>query len=224
MARAGVHGCTVITALTAQHPRAVQRIEPVPLAQMEAELHAVFDYFDVAVVKTGMLYDAARIGLLDGVLAIRHDNRPLIIDPVLRASSGWDLLREGGMGALHALIERATMITPNVLEAQRLTGAHEAQGEALLDAMAARWPKCAILLKGGHAPPEEGGHIVDRLHLPDGSRHCFPHTRLRLSRDAAHGTGCRLAALIAAKLAGQAPLLTAVDEAERLLQEWLARS
>jgi len=221
-ARMGVHGCTVVTALTAQHPTQIVRIEPVPLAHMEAELHAVFDYYDVAAVKTGMLLDAEHVALLHGVLAVRLAGRPLVVDPVMRASSGRALLADTGRDALAALIaELATLVTPNLHEARAFSGASAREDEeTLLAALAERWPGRAILLKGGHASASDT--IVDRLRLADGTRHDFRHARRRLDAHHGHGTGCRLAALIAAALAQGDALPQACDRAETMLAGWLA--
>jgi len=216
--RLGCHGCSVITALTAQNPHAILRIEPASLAQMEAELHAVFDYFDVAVVKTGMLVGAEHIALLSGMLDVYHKGRPLVVDPVMIASSGLRLLEQGSEQALISmLIEKATVVTPNLEEARYFAGDSSLDAEDLLQALAKQWPG-AFLLKGGHG---EGEILKDRLYIPDGNIHCFTHPRRSLDANQGHGTGCRLAAAIAAELAQGYALTEAVNRAESFLDSWL---
>ncbi len=216
--RLGCHGCSAITALTAQNPYAVLRIEPVSLAQMEAELHAVFDYFDVAVVKTGMLSDAEHIALLSGMLDVYHAGRLLVVDPVMVSSSGQRLLERGSEQALLSmLIEKSTLVTPNLEEARLFAGDASLSAEDLLNVLAQSWPG-AILLKGGH---DEGEMIEDRLRTPDGETHRFAHPRLALDDRQGHGTGCRLAAAIAAELAQGHVLTKAVGRAENFLAAWL---
>ncbi|MDQ6971431.1 MAG: bifunctional hydroxymethylpyrimidine kinase/phosphomethylpyrimidine kinase, partial [Mariprofundaceae bacterium] len=96
----GARGCSAITALTAQNPKAVSRIEPAPLAQLDAEIHAVFDYYPIAAVKTGMLVDAEHIAVVVAALSEHHDGGVLIVDPVMISSSGALLLDGGGRSAL----------------------------------------------------------------------------------------------------------------------------
>ena len=210
----GVHGCSAITALTAQHPGAISRIEPVSLAQMEAELHALFDYYNVAAVKTGMLLDVERIALVSGLLHERLQGA-LVVDPVMVSSSGKRLLQEAAVDALvRALLPQATLLTPNLDEASVFLGreiddAQEAAGE-----LAGRLG-CAVLLKGGHRQAEI---LVDVLCEVDGTVTQFTHCRQSWSLDQRHGTGCRLAAAIAAGLAERMPLAQAVDRAISHLQ------
>ena len=219
--RLGCLGCSALTALTAQHPRRIIRIEPVSLAQLEAELLAIFEYYDVAAVKTGMLVDADRIALISGMLACYHQGKPLIIDPVMQSTSGSELLDAGGREALmHALFPHATVICPNLDEAQYLLGTTQQQGnspEALACAITMRWPNAAALLKGGHA--QNPDMSTDILCLPDGGVHLFSHDRIRLSNERAHGTGCRLASAITAWIAHGSAIPEAVGRAVEFLQQ-----
>ncbi|MDQ6995854.1 MAG: bifunctional hydroxymethylpyrimidine kinase/phosphomethylpyrimidine kinase [Mariprofundus sp.] len=209
----GTHGCSAITALTAQNPESVVRIEPSSLAQLDAEIHAVFDYYDVAVVKTGMLVDAEHIALISGLLSQLHRGA-LVIDPILVSSSGRPLLDAGAKETLmHALMPLATLITPNFDEADALFGK---RGEVSVDSLKAMMERagCAVLLKGGHG---EGAQLIDRLCEPGGSMHEFEHARQAWSRDQCHGTGCRLASAISAYLAHGKSLSQSVDKAVSFL-------
>ncbi|MDX8402741.1 MAG: hydroxymethylpyrimidine/phosphomethylpyrimidine kinase, partial [Mariprofundaceae bacterium] len=200
---AGCRACTVITALTAQHPEAVCRIEPAPLAQIEAEMQAVLEYFPVAAVKTGMLVDADRIALISGFLAAMDaGSRPqLVVDPVMQSTSGARLLDDdAGRAALAgALLPLACLFTPNQPEAALWLG--RGVESPLADArQIARETGVAVLLKGGHEKQNDG-MLRDVLAVPEGEAWIFTHRARSLDRDEAHGTGCRLAAGIAARLA-----------------------
>jgi len=210
----GVHGCSAITALTAQNPLAVTRIEPVSLAQLDAEIHAVFDYYDVAVVKTGMLLDAEHIALISGLLSRLHRGA-LVIDPVLVSSSGRPLLDAGAIDTLvQALFPLATLITPNFDEADALMGAACERSGLTAQAMADSF-ECAVLLTGGHG---EGDMLTDFMCDARGISHAFTHARASWNRDRSHGTGCRLAAAISAHLAHATALPQSVQRAIQYLQ------
>ncbi|WP_018293439.1 bifunctional hydroxymethylpyrimidine kinase/phosphomethylpyrimidine kinase [Mariprofundus ferrooxydans] len=220
--RLGVYGCSAITALTAQNPLHIARIEPVSLAQLDAELHALFDYYDVAVVKTGMLLDAEHVAVVSGLLAELHHGS-LVVDPVMISSSGSVLLDQGGVAALReALLPQAALITPNLDEADALLGQPSGYAadspveavKALREALA-----CPVLLKGGHA---DGDMLLDLLCDEDGGIHRFTHIRQCWDTGEGHGTGCRLASAVAAGLANQMPLVPAVEAAIAFLQECTA--
>jgi hydroxymethylpyrimidine/phosphomethylpyrimidine kinase len=186
----------------------VAGVHRVPARDVQAQIAAVFDDFAVGAVKTGMLASAAIVHAVADALAARR-RVPLVLDPVLIASSGARLLDERARGALcRRLLPLARVVTPNLPEAEWLTGiairtdADAEAATARLRAMGAR----AVLLKGGHA---RGREVVDRLD-DDGRRATFRHRRLPLE---AHGTGCTLAAAIAAGLANRLPLEQAVDAA-----------
>lgn len=195
----GVYGASVLTALTAQNTRGVTAIHSVPPQFVGAQIDAVAGDLRIAATKTGMLNDR------DTVLAVveavrRHGLAPLIVDPVMVATSGDLLLKADAVDAVRrALLPLADLITPNLAEAARLLDAPlarneqemEAQGRALL----ALGPK-AVLVKGGHG---ETAEAVDILVAADA-----PPVRLarpRIDTPNTHGTGCTLSAAIAAYLA-----------------------
>lgn len=206
-ARIGVRGCSAITALTAQNPERVLHVTPSPLDQFEAELRATLSYYAVAAIKTGMLVDAARIRVLAEAMARHEVACPLVVDPVMVSTSGTVLLDPAAMAPLQSdLFARASLITPNLPEAERLLDAPvddpvEAAAELV------RRHRCAVLLKGGHG---HGGELVDVLCLADGDVHLFEHPRMHWDQDQAHGSGCRLAAAITAFLALHEPIEDAV--------------
>ena len=201
----GAFGTSVITSITAQNTRGVQRVFTLPIEEIEAQYDAVADDFDVRAAKTGMLAEAPTIERVTERMA--GFDAPLVVDPVMVAASGDRLLEPAGEQAYGALIRESTLVTPNADEAAVLTGiepvdvetAREA-GEALVDDGAT-----AALVKGGHV---DGETVRDVLVTADGVAE-FAHPRI--DTEATHGSGCTLSSAIAAQLAGGAPLELAVE-------------
>lgn len=201
----GLHGTAVVTAITAQDSRRVHAVHVVPAAMVSAQLTAVLGDFDVRVIKTGMLATATAVNALLLALA-RRPAIPLVVDPVLIASSGARLLSLAGVARLRdRLVPRATLVTPNLAEAAALTGegvrtpSDMARAARALVAMGAG----AALVKGGHLQGQPVDILWDGTHLSE-----FRHPRL--SSQHTHGTGSVLAAAIASHLALGHPLAEAV--------------
>lgn len=213
----GVHGLVAITAVTAQNTRGVGAIHALPRAMLRAQLDAVFDDFRVGAVKIGMLAGAALARETAAVLQ-QHARVPVVLDPVLVATSGARLAHDNLLAALRGpLLARADLVTPNVPEAERLLDRRIGDVRAMR-AAAADLLDCgarAVLLKGGHL----GGREVSDLLLTRDGEHWFHGRRLR---GESHGTGCSLAAAIAAGLARRQPLETAVEQAIGFVQAALA--
>src|SRR5688572_667376 len=126
----GVYGASVITALTAQNTRGVVGVDPVAASFVGAQIDAVLSDLDVRAIKTGMLADAAIVEMVAGRLR-QGTRRPLVVDPVMVATSGDVLLAPEAIDAVkRELIPLATIITPNLPEAARLLGAQPAASEA----------------------------------------------------------------------------------------------
>jgi hydroxymethylpyrimidine/phosphomethylpyrimidine kinase len=209
----GVHGTSAITASTAQNTRGVTAVHPVPLQHLRAELDAVFDDFDIAAVKTGMLGDARTVRCVARELANRKPAW-LVVDPVMIATSGARLLEPAAVRVLiDRLIPLACVLTPNLPEAEVLLGieirnARDAErAGAGLRAMGAG----AVLLKGGHG---RGREVVDRWFDARGTLE-LRHPRLR---GRYHGTGCTLSSALAAELARGATPRTAARRAVAFVQ------
>lgn len=206
---------SVVTSVTAQHTRGVERAMVVDEADIRAQYDAVVDDFDVQAVKTGMLATADIVRTIKE--RIRDVAFPLVVDPVMVATSGDRLLDEDGEQAYEALLEEATLVTPNHDETEALTGitpvdvsdARDA-GEQLLEMGAD-----AALLKGGHGT---GDTIRDVLVTHDGIRE-FTHPRVESA--ATHGSGCTLSAAITAYLARGKPLDVAIELAIKAIQRTL---
>ena len=192
----GLHGLSAIAALTAQNTRGVSAVHVPPPAFLRAQIDACFGDFRIAAVKLGMLANARVIHAVADALEA-HDPRFVVLDPVMVASSGARLLEADALDALkQRLLPLATVVTPNIPEAELLLGHAIPDGEAaeaaLVELLALGAP--AVLLKGGHLP---GRRLIDRL--DDGWQlHEFEHPRLKVE---GHGTGCTLASAIAAQLA-----------------------
>lgn len=213
-ARIGVGGCSVITALTAQNPDRILRVEPSPPAQMQAELQAVFSYYRVAAIKTGMLVDAQHIITLADALEQHEISCPLVVDPVLASTSGTVMLDQASITVLQtSLFPLASLITPNIPESELLLGSAVDDPVEAAAELVCRF-RCPVLLKGGHGDQPE---LIDVLCMPDGDVHLFKHPRIPWNRDQAHGSGCRLAAAIAAYLALDVPMAEAVSRAISIL-------
>jgi len=192
----GVHGLSAIAAVTAQHTRGVIGVHVPPPGFLRLQLDACFDDFRIRAVKLGMLADPEVIGVVAEALE-RYRPEFVVLDPVMVATSGARLLRPEALGALRErLIPLASLITPNVPEAELLLGSTIHSGEsaeAALDGLMALGSG-AVLLKGGHLSGR--GEVIDRLASSD-QRHRFVHSRLPVN---GHGTGCTLSSAIAANL------------------------
>jgi len=215
----GVYGASVLTALTAQNTRGVTAILAVPAHFVTQQIDAVAGDLRVAAAKTGMLYDRDTVlAVVEGVR--RHKLSPLVVDPVMVATSGDMLLEPEAVEAVRReLLPLADILTPNLPEAARLLQLSEAVDETGMEAQArallALGPK-AVLLKGGHG---NGHDAVDILVMRDA-----PPVRLALPRidtRNTHGTGCTLSAAIAAGLARGDSLPDAVAFAKRFVHDAL---
>jgi len=198
----GVHGLSAIAALTAQHTRGVTAVHVPPVEFLRAQLDACFDDFRVGAVKLGMLATAEVIGTVADALEA-HRPPHVVVDPVMVATSGAKLLADDALDAMRTrLLPLATVLTPNIPEAELLLGHAIADGESAaksLRSLRAMGPR-AVLLKGGHL--DERDRVVDRYADADGTLR-FEHDRRALE---GHGTGCTLASAIAANLClGLAP-------------------
>jgi hydroxymethylpyrimidine/phosphomethylpyrimidine kinase len=188
-AAAGAHGSSALVALTAQNTVGVTAIHELPPDFIRAQLDAIFDDIGVDAAKTGMLFSRTIIETVADYL--ESHPVPLVVDPVMVASSGAKLLEDDAVDALVGrLFPLATVVTPNLMEARALVGegTRAALAERLVESGAG-----AAIVTGGH-----GEEAVD--HLFDGSRHVeIPVTRHDIA--ATHGAGCTHSATLAALLA-----------------------
>ncbi len=216
----GLHGCTVFAALTAQNPFGVSAIHAVPAAFVAAQLDAVLGVYNIRALKTGMLAEPDVIEAVAGHLA-SHKEIAKVIDPVMIATSGARLISESAIAALEKyLLPLASVITPNIPEARSLLGGAEGEDERTLARALFEKFGVAVLVKGGHAA---GGEAVDVL--CDAAGQISEFTAARIADPVStHGTGCTLAAALAAELALAHPLPEAVRGAKEHVRSAIARS
>lgn len=206
----GGFAATAITALTAQNTQGVFGIHPVPPAFVRQQMELVLGDIGADCIKTGMLASIPIIEAVAASLDSHGADIPLVVDPVMVAKGGAPLLADDAARALIALlVRRATIITPNIPEAEVLLGRPIAgiadMDRAALDLLSLGCG--AVLLKGGHL---EGDALVDVLARPSGL------TRFagsRIATTSTHGTGCTMASAIACGIAQGLDLEQAVDRA-----------
>jgi hydroxymethylpyrimidine/phosphomethylpyrimidine kinase len=210
-ARAGVHGTTAITAITAQNTVAVTGVEAISPAMIVAQVRAVVEDIGVDAVKIGMLGSVATAEAVGEALDLLPAETPVVVDPVMVAESGARLLEPAAQAALTRLVvARATVVTPNLPEARVLAGDEDLDGAALARAVHALGP-AAVVVTGGHR-----NEAVDVLF--DGER-VVELAGERFPDGAAHGSGCTHSATLAARLALGDDLESAAREAKRVAAE-----
>jgi hydroxymethylpyrimidine/phosphomethylpyrimidine kinase len=211
-AACGVHGMTAITAITAQNTIEVTAIHSVPPETIIAQVRAVASDIGVDAVKIGMLGSEETIHAVGRALDELPPETPVVLDPVMVAESGAELLEPGARRALiEQLVPRATVVTPNLPEARLLTGLEDASPGELARAVFALGP-AAVVVTGGHAD-----NATDTFF--DGSRVVEIGGR-RMPDGASHGSGCTHSSALAASLArGLEPL-----DAARRAKELAARA
>jgi hydroxymethylpyrimidine/phosphomethylpyrimidine kinase len=207
----GVYGVTAITAVTAQNTLGVTTFQALPADLVTAQIEAVVSDFGVHAAKTGMLPNAA---IVEAVAAAVEDlDIPLlIVDPVMIATSGDRLLDDEAVGAMKAeLFERALTVTPNIPEAEALTGFEirsDGQRREAARAIAALGAR-TVIIKGGHYPTDDitdlffDGHVFQEFHGE------------RVGQRSTHGSGCTFAAALASQLASGRTLTDAIPLAQR---------
>ena len=216
-ARCGVHGMSAIVALTAQNTVGVTAIHECPPEFVTAQIEALMTDLPPAAAKTGMLFSATIINAVADALSgsFATADVPLVIDPVMIASSGAKLLRDDAVDALIGrLFPLAAVVTPNLMEAQALTGLDTEDRAVLAEALVGLGARAA-LVTGGH------GRIAED-HLFDGTN----HRRIEVVRHAVaatHGAGCTHSAALAACL-GRGDSLTVAAETATLIASEAVRT
>ncbi|MET0693196.1 MAG: bifunctional hydroxymethylpyrimidine kinase/phosphomethylpyrimidine kinase [Propionibacteriaceae bacterium] len=191
----GVHGMSVITAITAQNSLGVQGVWPVPVESIRAQFRSVVDDIGVDAVKTGMLGTREVVEVVAELLA-ELDGIPIVVDPVCASKHGDALIDDDALDALrHRLLPLATVLTPNLDEAALLAGAGAGSTPPELAAALLAYGPEWVLVKGGHS----AGPPVDYLSRGDGSD--LTYTAERADNRHTHGTGCTLASALASELA-----------------------
>lgn len=216
MSAIGCYAMSVITSITAQNTCGVKEVLPLPIGLVRSQLEAVLEDIPPLAIKTGMLFNSEIIQSVADILS--QVNIPLVIDPVMVATSGDRLIDDTAIEMLTSrLLPLSTLITPNLQEAEVLTGIEITSHDSL--EKAGKWflthGARAVLIKGGHTWENEA---TDYLFSKDGYE-TFSHSRIE-SRNT-HGTGCTLSSAITAYLAQGEPLSNAVALGKEYLTEAL---
>jgi hydroxymethylpyrimidine/phosphomethylpyrimidine kinase len=211
----GGFAMTAVTALTAQNTEGVHGILPVPPDFIALQMRVVLRDIGADCLKTGMLHDAEVIEAVAATIEEEAPGVPLLVDPVMVAKGGAALLQQSATAALaRRLIPKASLLTPNLPEAEALTGRPVRdldEMRAAARALLAMGPK-AVLVKGGHMP---GPVLCDLLATADGET-LFRSDRIDTRHT--HGTGCTTASAIATGLAQGLPLVDAVARARAFVR------
>ncbi len=209
----GVYGMSVITAVTAQNTLGVQGVYPMSVEAIEEQINSIAADLAPDALKTGMLFSAAIIKKVGDLVEDNSWNK-LVVDPVMIAKGGSRLLQEEAVEAMKEhLLPRAYVITPNIPEAEVLTGMKIEMEEDRKGAAEALYQLGAmnVVIKGGHTEDDDA---VDLLY--DGEEF-YEFKSLRIKTDHTHGTGCTFAAVITAELAKGCSVKEAVHTAKKFI-------
>jgi len=190
----GAYAATVITATTAQNTQGVTDIHPIPVPHIVKQLEAVLDDIEFGAVKIGMLHSAEVIEAVQNTLA-KYKIRKIILDPVMVATSGDNLLNETAIESLKNFLPHTYLITPNIPEAEVLVG-YKITLENLEESAQALGEKfqVSVLLKGGHLELQK--EMTDTLYLHENKKVIFIKNK-SVNTINTHGTGCSLSSAIA---------------------------
>nr|WP_156889940.1 bifunctional hydroxymethylpyrimidine kinase/phosphomethylpyrimidine kinase [Planococcus lenghuensis] len=212
----GVYSTSVLTAVTAQNTRGVHGIYPMTREAVEKQLDAIGTDFQIAALKTGMLFDAEIIEAT-GKGIQRYGWKNVVVDPVMIAKGGASLLQQEAVDALKAyLLPLAEVVTPNIPEAEVLSGiaihnsaSREKAAQEIVLAGAA-----SVIIKGGHGKDPD---IAEDFYMSK-TGESFLIRSPRIDTDQTHGTGCTFSAAVAAELAKGQSMKNAIHTAKRFIQ------
>lgn len=209
----GVFGMSVITAVTAQNTQGVFAVQDISVDIIQKQIEVIFDDISVDAVKIGMVSKTETIKIIAQTLG-KYQVKNLVIDPVMISKSGFDLLKPDAKEALiKYLLPMATVVTPNLPEAEVITGFKVNNLEGMKKAAEEIYkmgPKY-VLVKGGHL---EGGEAVDILY--DGTVFTY-YNSPKINTINTHGTGCTLSSAIAANLGNGLPMAQAIEKAKNYI-------
>jgi hydroxymethylpyrimidine/phosphomethylpyrimidine kinase len=218
----GVYGASAVTCVVAEHPGRVLNITPLPPSRVADQIRLVLEAFPVAALKTGMLHSAGIIAAVEkAIMPALKAGVPLVVDPVMVASTGRLLMKRNAIEALRKFIARSTLVTPNRDEAALLWGRsinNLAELEEAARELARDLGGPAVLAKGGHL---RTGQAVDVLAATGGKMQLF--SVKRIPHVDPHGTGCTYSAAITAGLARGLSVPAAVALGKRFITRALKR-
>jgi hydroxymethylpyrimidine/phosphomethylpyrimidine kinase len=235
----GVHGTSAITCLTAQNPRRVLDIESCSPKMLRQQMEAVFAELPPQAIKTGMLYSAENISVIVNFFTRyfrgthgrgRKTRPPLIVDPILVATSGTRLLEPKALKIFcEKLLPLATLVTPNLSEAEILGGETISSVEEMMAAAQKIHTRfgCAVLVKGGHLPDVQAEITLDTGYATDAffdGRDEFLLSAPYVKNTRTHGTGCTYSAAICAALATGKNLPQAVQIGKKFVTDAISNS
>jgi len=218
----GVHGLSAVTSVVSETPLVVRQIEPVTMPLLQDQIKLLLETYPVGAVKTGLLPSrASTIGVFE---ILKQTKLPLVVDPVMVASSGTQLVDQTAVAVLTSrLLPITTLVTPNMVEASAILGREVATEDDLESAARdiATQHQTSCLVKGGHLPGQ-----TDRLDVlwHDDQAHHYSHPAADLPEGGIHGTGCALSAAITAGLAHGLTLEEAVKNGIDLVQMLIANA
>lgn len=211
-----VFGTSAITCLTAQNPDSIESIVPLQPEFVLEQLNQVINYFPVKSLKTGMLYNNEIIKCVADFLVTKPEIKT-VVDPVMVATSGASLLQNAAIETIkESLLPTATIITPNLDEAEILLGKRPCDKDSMIDVaiILSKKYQCAVLVKGGHL---ESTKIFDVLVESNEQTTVFQLDKI--DNINTHGSGCRLSSAIAAYLALDNDILSSVKLAHNYIQK-----
>lgn len=211
-----VYGMSAVTAITAQNTVGVQGVYPVSAEALKAQITSVLTDIGADAVKTGMLYDEKRIDIV-AAFAKRGDFKKLIVDPVMVSTTGSELLKDSAREAmLKKLFPYAALITPNIPEAEAITGvkASSLKARKEIAKILLSYGSGAVLLKGGH---EENSETITDIYY-DGAEYHY-YTVPKINTTHTHGSGCSYAAAITAFTAQAKSMKDAVYAAKSFIHQ-----
>lgn len=215
----GCYGATVITALTSQNTMGVQEVMPVPKNVVQSQLQSVLDDLDVKYIKIGQIPNVEIAKTIADVLQKYNERKrtrfTIVYDPVMVSTSGHQLMTPACIHYIQkSLFPLCFLITPNIPEAEQLTGRTLSSKNDYIQAGSDLMHQYAtnILLKGGHA---SGTTMTDRLFLTDGRIQDFPTKKINSTN--LHGTGCTLSSAIVSALACGTSLPDAISQAKQFV-------
>ncbi len=212
----GVFGTSVITAVTAQNTLGVFDIHPVPLSTIQAQIKAVAEDFTISAVKIGMLGNAQIIETVAEMLE-RYPFEKLVLDPVMIAKGGAPLLQQNAVSALKRyILPKALVITPNLPEAEALTGIRIDDQQSAREAagILRQSGVNTVVIKGGHSQQSQSAVCFDWIFTPEGE---FTLQSPRYPTKHTHGTGCTFSACITAELAKGKDVEQAIRTAKKFI-------
>lgn len=208
----GVYGLSVVACLTAQNSSGVQSVHPASPAFVRSQFRSLITDFRIDAAKIGMVYKKEIIEEISRLIKA-HRVKNLVLDPVVKSSSGGDLIKEGGVDALKTeILPLTTIITPNLEEAEQLTGLDVKGPDAMKEAA------CRIHQMGPRFVLIKGGHLKGRIQglFFDGNNYTF--ISMDRNPNEVRGTGCTLSAAITSGLAKGLPVLESVRKAQEYTQ------